>query len=145
MIQECKKKNYRPLFLLLENTENEEERAEIVRKIELPGAYGFNPVFFGIYQHQADMVKILVDHYGFGLQSTHSQGLTYLQVSAMKGDYALVKFFVEKGVPVDEVCHGGFSALQLAIRQNWHGIAIYLLLNRADPFIQDKKGKNLIH
>lgn len=93
---------------------------------------------------RGDLAKIkdiiddsIMSHYD---RVSNDIGANAVVVASQRGHLELVKYFVERGVPIDIPDDDGISALQWACYEGYTDIVKYLIKNGADVNTQDKDG-----
>ncbi|QXI44697.1 ankyrin repeat domain-containing protein [Pseudomonas wayambapalatensis] len=91
------------------------------------------------YHGHHEAVKVLLAHGADPLIANDNDQLP-IAGAAFKGDLAMIRLFIEHGVPVDAAAGDGRTALMLAAMFNRSEILDYLLAQGADPARQDARG-----
>lgn len=91
-----------------------------------------------------DLVKLL-HHYHASLLITDIYHNTLLHHACIKGDYALVVYLIELGVPLDKINKFNATPLSLALEHGHKDIIHKLLTNCALDKAYNKNGDTLLH
>lgn len=108
--------------------------------------YGLTPLHIATANGYSETSKYLIE-LGANIYALDSDGWSTLMYASQSGDLELVQYLVSQNVNInqqDNGEYGGMTPLTLAIDSGNIEIAEFLLLNGADPNIEDTSGLNAL-
>jgi ankyrin repeat protein len=98
------------------------------------------PLAHGIYANNANAVAVAKELLSHGAE-VRNLGYPALVLYAAKGNDEVVKLFLQNGADVNARAEDGKTALIDAAKWGHCSTAALLLANRAEPALQDNKGR----
>nr|XP_019527514.2 uncharacterized protein LOC109399519 [Aedes albopictus] len=112
---------------------------------------GKNLLISSIIQNNFTMVKLLIKHVDFDLDSPYENGYTAIHVAATKHSVRMVDLLLQRGSSIDQINGDGKTALMMAIEHGNYRVAHFLLSKGSSKQIavdysyRETDGMNLLH
>ncbi len=121
---------------------------DLIDQQKLLDYYGKSPIYTASENGSFEVLKIILEKAKLDLASVanlnnHNEGKNALNIAIEKGNFHIVKFFVENGVDIEIRNTNGETALLTAARFSNDEIIRYLMENNADTGVIDNNGKGI--